>query len=267
MNRRLKYFAALLTFCSLPHAASAALIAVDVNDRTAVDTPNSVAGFESFVLSGTTATVSTPTTQTIGAYTVTIAPFDDLMDENSVTEGVQDTVGVLDDRDRTTPTDGGSLSFAQIYDDFVFAQTGTGPTGGMDLTISGGSLLPNTPYRVSIYAFDSGSTPAPQPRSATWLDANNANALVVNTSFSGADLPTGNDQYRFVGTALTDNSGALRLLGRNTTPNGANGATSIGVFLNGFEVDVIPEPGSLVLVSAASVCFLLRRRSAGRSQN
>ena len=262
MNRQLVYLTACLTLGGFAQVVSAALLAVDVNDRTAADTPNSVAGFESFVLSGTTATVSTPTTQTIGAYTVKIAPFDDMMDENTVTEGVQDTAGVLDDRDRTTPTDGGSFTFAQIYDDFVFAQTGNGPTGGMDLTISGGTLVPNTPYRVAIYAFDTGSTAAPQPRSATWLDGNNASALIVNTSFSGADLPTTDDQYRFAGTALTDASGVLRLLGRNTTPNGTNGATSIGVFLNGFEIDVIPEPGSLVLVAAAAATLLLRRRPA-----
>jgi prepilin-type N-terminal cleavage/methylation domain-containing protein len=108
---------------------------------------------------------------------------------------------------------------ADVYDDIVFAQTTVGPTGGMDLAVSGGGLTPNTPYRIAIYAFDSGSTPAPQPRSANWLDGNNGDALVLATSFSGAALPVGDNDYRFTGIARTDGSGALLLKGRNTTPN------------------------------------------------
>jgi hypothetical protein len=185
---------------------------------------------------------------------VTLAAFDDHMDENTTTTGVQDTVGFIDDRDRAAPVDGGGLSNAQIYDDFIFAQTANGPTGGMDLTISGGSLMPNTPYLVALYAYDNGSNAAPQPRSATWLDANNGNALIVNTSFNGTPtVPMSNNDFRFPGIARTDASGVLRLLGRNTTPNSANGATSIGVFLNGFEVNEIPEPASLCLAGLAGV--------------
>jgi hypothetical protein len=194
-----------------------------------------------------------------------LAPFDDNMDENTVTDGIQNAVGVIDDRDRTTPVNAGALTLADVYDDIVFAQASNGPTGGMNLTVSGGALVPNTAYRIAIYAFDSGSSAAPQPRTANWLDGNNGDALVLSTSFSGGALPTGDNDYRFAGIATTDGTGALLLRGRNTTPNGGNGATSIGVFLSGFEVDVIPEPASLGLGGMAGFGMLLFRRRGGRS--
>src|SRR5690242_19012557 len=112
----------------------------------------------------------------------------------------------------------------------------------MDLKITGGQLQPNTQYLVSLYDFDSGSTAAPQPRTANWLDGNNADALVVATSFNGGTLPTSNDQYKFSGLAMTDGSGGLFLKGRNTSPNAAAGGVTIGVVLDGLEINQAPEP-------------------------
>jgi hypothetical protein len=245
--------------------ASAALLAVDVNDRQSTDSPDTAPGFSPYLLivpsGGTAATaVSGPSAQAVGAYTVTLTAIDDGLDENTVTAGVQNTVGQIDDRDRGAPVDAGALTYGQLYDDIVFAGTSNGPTGGMDLAVSGGALLPNKPYRVSVYSFDNGSTAVPQPRTANWLDGNSADALVFSTSFSGAALPTGNADYRYTGTFMTDASGALLLKGRNTTPNGANGAVSIGVFINGFEIDNVPEPGSLGLGLAGLVGLLAARR-------
>src|SRR5207248_7280762 len=128
-------------------------------------------------------------TTTIGAFTVTIKVFDDHQDENTVTAGVQDTTGQIDDRDRATPVDGGAFTYGQMYDDLIFAGTSAGPTGGIDLTITGGTLLASTPYLVSFYDFDSGSTAAPQPRTARWEDCNHGAALGVSTSVTGSPLP------------------------------------------------------------------------------
>jgi hypothetical protein len=150
------------------------------------------------------------------------------------------------------------LTTADLYDDVIFAGTSTGPTGGMDLKVSG--LSANTQYFVGLYAFDSGSTPAPQPRTANWLDGNNADALVLTTSFSGAALPTLDDQYKFTGFATTDASGTLFLKGRNTTANASTGATSIGVFINGLEISEVPEPTSAVLFFAGALTFAVGRR-------
>jgi hypothetical protein len=268
MRQQLVVLVGCLTMFATSRLSSAALLSVDFNERVGTPPAPSAtqAGFSSFMMSGTTAS-SVLETQAIGAYTVTLQAFDDGQDENIVTAGVQNTVGVIDDRLRATPVNGGSLTYEVLYRDFIFAQTGNGPTGGMDLTVSGGALLANTQYLVSIYSFDSGSTPLPQPRTANWLDGNNSDALVLATSFSGAALPTTDNQYRFTGIAQTNGSGVLLLKGRNTTaniPTGTTGAggVQIGVFINALEIDVVPEPTSIgmVMIAAVLVGLAPRRR-------
>ena len=258
MNKFGAMIAIAVAAVSVSGASAAPFLAVDVNDRTVVDTPNSVTGFSAYTLTGTTP-LSTPSTQVINGYSVTMTAFDAGLDETQTTAGDQLGVGQIDDRDRATPTDGGSLSYAQIYDDFVFAGTTTGFTGGIDLAVSGGSLLPNTQYAVALYAFDSSSTPA--PRSANWLDGNNANALVLAAAFDGTVLPTTNEQYRFTGVATTDAAGALLLRGRNTTATPATtGAVNLGVFVNAFEISEVPEPASATVFVAIAAFASMRRR-------
>ncbi len=263
MKRQLVSLCLLLVATGVSSVASAALLSVDLNDRTggAGSTPtNTQSGFSAWKMSGTTTASSAAETQTVGAYSVTLQAFDDHLDENNVTTGIQDTTGQIDDRLRTTPTNTGSFTFADLYDDVIFAGASTGPTGGMNLTVSGGALLPNTQYLISIYDFDSGSTPAPQPRTANWLDGNNADALVVATSFNGATLPTSNDQYKFSGVAQTDAAGVLLLKGRNTTPYSTGGGATIGVVINGFEIAEVPEPASFGLFLTAAAMVQLRRQ-------
>jgi hypothetical protein len=264
MTRQLLTLAVSLTLAAVSQRASAAvLLAVDVNDRTAVDSPNSVAGFSSYALSGTTAAISAPSAQAVGAYTVTMAPFDDGLDENTNTAGVQNTVGAIDDRDRTTPVDAGAFTHAQIYDDLIFAGGSTGFTGGLDLSVSGGSLAPNTFYAVSIYSFDSGSNIAPLPRTANWVDRNNGDLLVTATVFDGSVLPTTNSQYKFTGLARTDGAGVLQLRGRNTTPIPPASGVAPAVVINGFEIAEIPEPAAAsmsLMIGAALVAVVRRKR-------
>jgi hypothetical protein len=263
MMRHLAIVTALLALSTVEKAGAVPLLAVDVNDRQTTDAPDSVPGFGSFLggAMGASAAITAPVTQMINGYSVTLAPFDDLLDENTSTAGLQDTLGAIDDRDRTTPTNAGALTFAQIYDDFIFAGASTGFTGGMDLAVSGGSLMPNTQYFVSIYSFDTGSTAAPVPRTAAWTDGNNANALVLTTSFDGAASPTTDNQYRFTGIARTSAAGALLLRGRNTIPMATAGGVTPGVFLNAFEINAVPEPASLSLMSFVGVVMVLASRS------
>jgi hypothetical protein len=241
--------AAVLTAMMLTGRASAALLAVDVNDRTVVDTPNTAPGFSQFQLSGTTAAVG-DTTAVVGGYTVTV----------TAVNAAGAPQGGIDDRDRgapavTTPT------LDQIYDDFIFTAAGVGVGGGVDMSInSGGALAANTPYLFSVYSFDSGSTGQTQPRTSAWFDGNNADALVLVTSFAGSVLPVTDDQYKFTGIAMTDASGNLLLKARNTTANDSGGAITPGVFVNGFEIDVIPEPSSWALVCLAGLCGGAARR-------
>ena len=211
---------------SASHAAP--LLAVDVNGRNGDSTagppgPNTVAGYSSFTLTGTFGTGVPNTMRSIGSYTVTL----------SAVNASGAATGTLLDRDRDLPTTTPTLN--QLYDDFVMANTDTGTGGGMNLAISGGSLIANTQYAVSIYSFDSGSTLSPQPRTARWLDGNSSDAVLFDTLFNGANLPTADDQYKYTAVAQTDGLGKLMLKGRNTL------TSNFGVFLNGFEVSIPNE--------------------------
>jgi hypothetical protein len=216
---------------------------VDMNDRTVVDMPNTVAGFNSFTLTGTTAASPSPVTQTINGHAVTLAPWDDGTDGNPV--------GQIDDRDRTLPTDGGTLTYAQIYDDFIFAGASVGASGGMDLMVTGGALQPNFQYNVSIYSYDGQAiNDAATRRTATWYDRNNLDSPVLTTDWIDDVPPTTNDMYKFTGIARTDSMGTLFLRGRgnpadsSATPPINNGPP---VYINGFELDTLGPVSELTL--------------------
>jgi hypothetical protein len=221
--------------------AGAALLSIDVNDRTegeATSDPsnNTAPGFSPFVISGT-APITT-TSSVVNGYTVTMTVFD----SNGATGGA----GAMDDRDRVVPTTAPSLN--EVYDDFLFVGNSAGPTGGLDVTISGGALAPTTPYLVSIYAYDgidANMASATQTRTATWSDGNNADALMFNATFTINMPPTTDGQYKFTGVALTDGAGQLLIKGRRVT------AADLAVYVDGLEVDVVPEPTATALLCMA----------------
>jgi hypothetical protein len=227
-RRRLVSVCVALTTCCLlaGPAGAATLLKVDVDhfngDATAGPPgDNTVPGFSSYTL---TAEGVADTTQVISGYTITVRA----MNASHTTQGLLRT------RDRATPTTAPTLN--QLYDDFIFADVGsTGEGGGLDMVInSGGALMPNTQYSISIYSFDTSSTGL---RTANWLDGNNGNAVALTTSFDGVNSPATDEQYRFSGLFRTDGSGNLLLRGRETA------AASHGVFLNGFEIsDELPPP-------------------------
>ncbi len=233
VRRRTVAFAFVLVGCLVIANPSRAVpfLSIDVDDRQADATgappgPNTVAGFSSFQIPGTGTSSVTSATGTVDGYNITLTAI--------ASTGLPG--GTVDDRDRTTPTTAPTLN--QLYDDFIFATSST-LGSGMDLAITstgsaGTPLLPNTQYQVSIYAFDTGSTPAPQPRTSDWLDGNYFNAPMFTSSFSGGNSPTTDDQYKYTAIANTDGTGKLLLKGRSTVAAAA-------VFLNGFEVGIPVE--------------------------
>jgi len=255
MKRHLVSIAVMLILGAWCNVASAALLlAVDINDRTeggvleAGQPLNTAPGFSPYVMSG-----SPSSTGVVGAYTVKFDAFDDGDPNDGGAAGNQ--AGQFDDRDRVVPTT--TPNSDQLYDDFIFVGASAGPVGGIDLRISGGSLLPNTPYLFSLYAYDGISASfgtATPVRSANWFDGNNSDALVFNATFVVNVPPVTDDQYKFTGIARTDAAGQLFLKGRRVT------TADLAVYVNGFLVRNVPEPGSLFLIGVGGVALAGWRR-------
>jgi hypothetical protein len=198
-------------------------------------------------LSGTTAAV-TNTTQAVGGFTVTV----------TAVNAAGSPQGGIDDRDRAAPTTAPTLN--QIYDDFIFTAGGVGDGGGVDLAIvSGGALAPNTAYLFSVYSYDNDSSTQTQPRTSAWFDGNNADVPVLTTLFTGGVSPLTDDQYKFTGVALTDGSGNLFLKARSTTARDTSNVITPGLFINGFEINEVPEPSAMAMIAALLTIGLLSR--------
>ncbi len=239
--------AALVCAVAASGAQAQTLLKIDVDARAGDSTAgpdgdNTVPGFSSFTMDPGLTGVLDGATGNINGYDISIV---------AVNGAGEPQLGI-DDRDRATPTTAPTLN--QLYDDFIFVATGAGEGGGVDVTIQGGALQPNTPYTFSLYSFDTGSTGT--TRTANWLDGNRQDVLSFTTSFIGTASPTADDQYKFNGIALADESGRLFLKGRNTTPLTADGGVNPGVFLNGIELS--PFTGLILEVNVTSGALSIR---------
>jgi len=134
--------------------------------------------------------------------------------------------GVLDSRDRTTPTQSGSLTLDQIYDDFIFV---IGQTNGNGARIQITGLIPDQNYQLKMWSFDSMSLGA---RMSDWTETASGAARVITNgyTFDGSVLPTSDDQYTFGGLVTASAGGALSIEGRRS------GGTSHGVFMNALQL-------------------------------
>lgn len=160
------------------------------------------------------------------------------------------TVGgtTLLSRDRGTgATDGPGADSTNnnMWRDFIFV-SGSDNTGtkGLNITITG--LLFSTDYNVRIWSWDDSTSNNPE---ATW----NGNSLTFPNSPDPASL----NNYVVAFTATTDNMGTLVLQGRGVDEQSNN------VFINGFELTAVPEPGSLALLGLGlltTIEFIRRKR-------
>ena len=156
---------------------------------------------------------------------------------------------VLDDRNRgnaNTDGTGGDSANNDMWKDFIFADergVNVGSPAGVDITVSG--LLADTLYDVRLWAFDDLSNGG---RNMTW----NGVALTLP---NGPD-PSSLDSQVAEFLAWSDASGNLLLEGRIGSPEGA----CCNVFVNGFELTAVPEPGTLSLLGIGLMGLGFARR-------
>ncbi|MEX2215468.1 MAG: hypothetical protein WD768_15145 [Phycisphaeraceae bacterium] len=199
-------FALALTLATSAQAITTPVLRVDVNDITGP--ANTQPGFDSITLNDGGVGVASKTFA--GGIAVNI-----------------DAVGFAfadHDRLRGTPVNGGALTEAAIYQDFIFAPT----PNGLNATITG--LKPNRVYSATVWSFDSGSGGA---RISDWSvdDGRVGTTLVADDyTFNGSVLPTADTDNRFTFTAISDAAGTLQIQGRSVS-------AAVGVFLNGVQLD------------------------------
>jgi hypothetical protein len=185
---------------------STTVLQVDFNDRN--NTGNTQPGFSSFAINGTTNIQTAPVTRSFGGINVTLT----------------DVSGAgYDDRSRSTPTNSGTFSDAQLLQDFVFSTTNTG-TGGLDVSIDG--LVAGATYTLTVWSYDSGST---GQRTSDWT----ANGVTVEDyGFDGAATPTSNDTYKFGFVVAANSQGRIVLQGRKD-----ESTNNFAVFLNALRLE------------------------------
>ena len=118
----------------------------------------------------------------------------------------------------------------------------------MHFSISG--LVPNSAYEITWYSydgyFDGGATTFKAK-----AGSDTSGATIVTQTISAAGTPTANDDMAYTGT-WTSTTGTLDLTASAVIAGQAR--------VNGFEISVVPEPGSLALLGLGGLCVLRRRR-------
>jgi hypothetical protein len=180
---------------------------IDFNNTGIDDNPgNTEPGFSPFAIP----------TSGIGPFTATINGADVTLTAIGTT---------MESRKRTTPVNSGAFTEERLLQDFVFTRDADAAQG-LDVAVE--FMEPNTPYRVSLWSFDTGSTG--NNRISDWT----ANGALVSSgwSFVGSTLPVDNNTYRFNFDTVSDVDGKVLIQGRRN----AGAAGAINVFLNALTV-------------------------------
>ncbi|MEX2187019.1 MAG: lamin tail domain-containing protein, partial [Pirellulales bacterium] len=190
-----------------PGGGGASVLALDFNDVSSTDgAADTQAGFTGMTIA--------QNGQSFGGVTVTLSALGG---------------ATLDDRDRATPVNAGALTTAQVYDDFIFANKSTFVDAELQVRLQG--LTPGTPYRVTLWSYDSGS---PGGRVSDWTEIASGTLVFIEQSytFDGSSAPTSDGDDTMTANLTASPTGELILRGVR------NGGTSHGVFLNALKVEL-----------------------------
>lgn len=219
-------------------AHGALVLAVDFGRSDS--TPREVeTGFTEFAISGANNAIATTQTQVIGGFTVSVFPA-------NVETGNLGASG----RERGAPVDNGSFTYGSLLRDLVtrIAQGDTVGNPLVSLQISG--LPVSTSYTLQLWALDNANGAGAEV--STWYDMSSGSNITLGTiTNSNAAAPTSNNDFSLTATVTTDSTGTLKL--GSVFPNSQGQ-------INGFTLNTIPEPGSLVFLAMGMMSVLSRRR-------
>lgn len=143
-----------------------------------------------------------------------------------------------------------TLTQAQIYNDFVFANDGSF-TDGNGLRILIENLATNTTYGLTMWSYDPVSAPE---RMSTWNETSSGMSVPITNgvamtngiyTFNGNNLPTKDFDYTFGGLVTSSATGQLQIDGVRS------GGTSFGVFVNAIRLVANPVATGVTKVALA----------------
>jgi len=229
----MNHFFKLLILCFVvlfaeKNLAAGTLLNVDFGQT---QTPNNVqAGFSAFGV--TNLSVAGPITATFGQYTVRVTSgvtVDGSGNLNSTTK--------INARNRGIPSaDTGTFTYSALYQDFVCVDG----SSNSPLAVQVGGLSPNTPYNLTIYAYDNSSD---KILGITDLTGGGSASLgsISWTAASTFNSTTANEVYSLTSQVTSDGSGRVTLQLKYLTAGGGgaisgltlSSAPQLGVYKGG----------------------------------
>ena len=165
-------------------------------------------------------------------------------------------------------TNSGALTFADLYNSFVFNNSSNGftpnQTTSITLTLSGAGISASRAYQLTFYSWDNnpaGESFSPKGHQVTFAGVSGTSGTASLVSqFDTA--PTANNTYAVSQNYTSDSSGNLTFLISDFSGTLSGGAARSGVRLNAFQLNTVPEPGTVTLcLLSLGVCMARRRRA------
>ncbi|RYD28864.1 MAG: PEP-CTERM sorting domain-containing protein [Verrucomicrobiaceae bacterium] len=249
---------------SAGHASAAAVLAVDFgrNDSLALGVAGTAGGsalkpgFQGFYLTG-----STSGGNFTGVASLTYGGIDSIYAaggsiEVSVQGDPNTAAGSMGGRDRNNPLDNGAFTYGDMLRDGIARTRLTNSAGDYSLKLSG--LVPGASFSLTLWTASSGSD---SNTSYTWYDTSigstSLGSIYNGPQSGGIPLTAASNLDFSITSNVTANGDGEILLGVIVDSNSATAA-----FINGFELNAIPEPSAALLLGGLSVAAGFRRRRA-----